>query len=227
MLEEVRGHLDGVDTATLAARTGLHANTVRFHLDVLAQAELITVAADPVRKPGRPRLLFFPARLPPPAPPGRPGQRPRPSGDGYELLAAVLIRHLGRSATDPGAAAEAAGRSWVQGSVAGDRLVPEPDGDSSDAEVVARVTSLLADLGFAPETVRDVTGWRILLHRCPFSALAAEQPEVVCRLHLGLLQGAVNRLGRPAEGVRLEPFVAPGLCEAFVPTSTVQIRPRD
>lgn len=228
VLEQVRAHPAGVGTATLARLTGLHPNTVRFHLDVLAEAGIVTVASDPAGKPGRPRLLFTAARVPPPAPPGPPGTpgTQEPSGqDGYALLANVLARHLTRIAADPGAAAQAAGRSWASDGPARDgpdqALTAAGAGLESGAGSVARVSALFDELGFAPQTVRDDEGWRILLHRCPFHTLAAEHPEIVCRLHLGLLQGAVERLGHDGETVRLQPFLAPGLCEAFVPLTAL------
>lgn len=224
VLEQVRQHPDGVDTATLAGRTGLHPNTVRFHLDVLAEAGLVTVRSAAGGRPGRPRLRFRPARLAPP--PEGPATKSRQLGtsvppdeagpDGYALLADILLQHLA-ARSDPGDAAEAAGRQWLDaGQAAGG-----PIRIASDAEVVAAVTQLLAEIGFAPETLRDRDGWRILLHRCPFHDAAAEHPEIVCRLHLGLLQGAIDRLGRPADAVRLQPFLAPGLCAVFLPLSAL------
>lgn len=217
ILEQVRGHREGVDTATLARLTGLHSNTVRFHLDVLAEAGLVSVSRIPTGKPGRPRLLFSTVQLPPPESPGPPDGSPRESQDGYALLAAVLVRHLDRLSGDSADVAEAAGRAWVPQRPAGSGSGPA----TSDEQAVAEVTALFDEIGFAPQTVRDREGWRILLHRCPFHALAAEHPEIVCRLHLGLLQGAVDRLGLPSETVRLQPFVAPGLCEAFVPLTSI------
>lgn len=217
VLEHVRKHHGGVDTATLARATGLHPNTVRFHLDVLTEAGIVTVSSDPTRKPGRPRRLFSTARVPPPAAPATPGTPEQASPDGHTLLAAVLAQHLARISTDPGAAAEAAGRLWTTDSTAEDRT----DQPRPGAETIAAVTALLDEIGFAPETVRDSDGWRILLHRCPFHTLAAEHPEIVCRLHLGLLQGAVDRLGHDGGTVHLQPFLAPGLCEAFVPLTAL------
>ncbi|HST64275.1 MAG TPA: hypothetical protein VLM05_03710, partial [Mycobacteriales bacterium] len=135
--------------------------------------------------------------------------------DGHALLAAVLTPHLARISADPGAAAEAAGRLWDP-----DRTAAAATTPASGADPIAAVTALLDETGFAPQTVRDRDGWRILLHRCPFHTMASQHPEIVCRLHLGLLQGAVDRLGHDGGQVRLQPFLAPGLCEAFVPLTT-------
>lgn len=223
LLEQVRGHPEGVNTATLARLTGLHPNTVRFHLDVLTEAGIVTVFNDPARKPGRPRLLFAAVHHAPPT--GIPGGLHSTSQDGYMLLAAVLIQHLARISEDPAAIAEAAGRIWATDRTAQDGADRDgADQSPSDTRAVAEVTALFDELGFAPETVHEPQGWRILLHRCPFHALAAEHPEIVCRLHLGLLQGAVNRLGRPSETVRLQPFIAPGLCAAFLPLTDLRRR---
>lgn len=220
LLEQVRAHPAGVDTATLARLTGLHPNTVRFHLDVLMEAGLVTGSADRRLRPGRPRLRFAAAAVA--VPPRAPDATTDAQADGYALLASALVRYLAvgsAGAADPGAEAEAAGRSWVADSA------EQGTGPArSDEQAVTELTALFATLGFAPDTVRDRTGWRILLHRCPFHSLAAEHPEVVCRLHLGLLQGALDRLGRTGEAVRLQPFLAPGLCEAFVPLAALQPR---
>lgn len=223
VLEQVRAHPAGVDTATLARATGLHPNTVRFHLDVLAEAGLVTVTSDPAGKPGRPRRLFSPARVPPPPSAAQPSTRASP--DGYALLAEVLAQHLARTASDPGATAQAAGRSWATHATAQDGPDQALTADGLEVGSVARVSALFDELGFAPQTVRDDEGWRILLRRCPFHTLAAEHPEIVCRLHLGLLQGALDRLGHDGRPVRLQPFIAPGLCESFVPLTALSPPP--
>jgi predicted ArsR family transcriptional regulator len=228
VLEQVRRHPTGVDTATLAREAGLHPNTVRYHLDVLLEAGIVKVSSESGGRPGRPRLRYHSVHVSPPKPPDTPpspsptplpdpppfSDRPQPtSRDGYEMLAGVLAEQLTRISADPGAAAEAAGRAWATRDGHGEQ--------ATGGNPVWEVTALLDELGFAPETIRDSEGWRVLLHSCPFHNLAAEQPGIVCRLHLGLLQGAVDRLGHHGETVRLQPFVAPGLCAAFVPLTAL------
>lgn len=227
LLEQVRAAPAGIDTATLARRSGLHPNTVRFHLGVLAEASLVTRAADRAQRPGRPRLLFTATAVPPPTAPSTPDAAPWTGADGYALLAAALVRYLAAGSTgapNPGALAEAAGRGWVAGSAAEGGADGGAAPAGSEERSVAELTALFDELGFAPETVRDAAGWRVLLHRCPFHSLAVEHPEIVCRLHLGLMQGAVDRLGRTGDGVRLQPFLAPGLCAAFLPLTALRLR---
>jgi predicted ArsR family transcriptional regulator len=76
------------------------------------------------------------------------------------------------------------------------------------------VLQLMDRLGFQPELTDD--GSRILLHRCPFLDVARRHPDVVCALHLGIMQGALRTLGAPLDARDLEPFVEPSLCVAHI-----------
>jgi predicted ArsR family transcriptional regulator len=68
--------------------------------------------------------------------------------------------------------------------------------------------SLLRDRGFEPYF--DAEGV-VRLRNCPFHALAAEQPELVCGMNLSLIRGMTDGLGDEAGGeVILDP--APPLC---------------
>lgn len=72
------------------------------------------------------------------------------------------------------------------------------------------------ELGFAPEVRRTATGAQVLLRACPFRELAAEHPEIVCSVHLGLIHGALEALGASTLRAELEPFVEPRLCVAHL-----------
>jgi len=52
------------------------------------------------------------------------------------------------------------------------------------------------------------------LHRCPFIDVARSQADIVCSVHRGLIQGALERLDAPFGRVTLEPFARPGICLA-------------
>jgi predicted ArsR family transcriptional regulator len=91
---------------------------------------------------------------------------------------------------------------------------------------LAPLVGLLAEMGFDPAEPggRPDGPTEIRLHACPFHAVAAANPEVVCTLHLGLLRGALDRLGIAATAPELLPFVEPGVCVArIVPTPPVPI----
>jgi predicted ArsR family transcriptional regulator len=52
------------------------------------------------------------------------------------------------------------------------------------------------------------------MHRCPFHDLAEAQPEVVCAVHKGLVDGALTELGSELRVEGLDVFVRPDLCRA-------------
>ncbi len=98
----------------------------------------------------------------------------------------------------------AAGRRWA------DRL-PEPPAAPHPALVEG-----LGRLGFAPQEAPDGV---IRLGACPFGEAATQNPDVVCRIHLGLAEGIVRRAtgGRAHDrSVDLVPFAQPGVCELTV-----------
>lgn len=120
----------------IAARIGVHPNTVRFHLDALVADGSVERSLDGPSGPGRPRTVYTP----------RQGMD-RGGVRGYRLLAEILISRLATSGDGATEAAVEAGRVW--GGFLVDQLPPfrEPTG----REATDRLTDLLADLGFAPE----------------------------------------------------------------------------
>ncbi|KRC31328.1 hypothetical protein ASE15_18475 [Oerskovia sp. Root22] len=95
-----------------------------------------------------------------------------------------------------------------------------PGRGADDAASAARheVVDLLDRLGFAPRPDDDAAS--VALTRCPLLEAAYRNPEVVCAVHLGLAQGALERLGAPREGTSLLPFAEPGACR-------LHLRPAD
>ena len=161
-----------------------------FHLDKLVDAGLLRARYE--SPAGQPR--------------GR-GRAPKvyePVGDGltvtiperrYELIAEILADAV---AEDPAHADAAAHRhARERGRAIGTQL--RVDG----ADVVA----VLAGLGFEPQP--DATG-RVLLHNCPFHALAARNTALVCGLNHTFVAGLVEGLGASDVQARLAP--RPGAC---------------
>lgn len=198
VLAELRGTGAPTSAAELAERTGMHLNTARFHLEGLVGDGLAVREAEGRSTPGRPRIRYAAA---PDAEPG--GVR------SYRLLAEMLVGMVAE--TDPtGAAAGAAGRAW------GRHLVERaaPSARVAPAEALDRVDRLMAEVGFAPETGTDGDAARVRLRHCPFLEVARERPEVVCRMHRGLIEGAVAELGAPLEVEELVPWATPDECVA-------------
>ena len=122
----------------------------------------------------------------------------------YRQLAEALTESL---ATRPDASERAVevGRVW------GQQLARAEAADGSGpTKPVERLRALLQGLGFAPElrSGRKEIG----LRHCPFLELATKRSEVVCPIHLGLMQGALNVWRAPVTVERLEPFAEPDLC---------------
>ena len=186
-----------VGVRELAESVGLHPNSVREQLDQLVDAELVVRRVAPPAGRGRPGLLYAA---------GPDADGPDPSA--YRELAQVLADAL-VSQPEAAVVAVTAGERWGRTMTA--HVAPTP----TVAEAVNRLVTLLDEAGFAPE--RPVgPGEPIRLRHCPFEPLARKHPAVVCGVHLGLMRGALRKLGAPLDTVRLEPFVAPDLCVAHL-----------
>jgi predicted ArsR family transcriptional regulator len=182
----------------LGTRVGLHLNTVRSHLRVLAEAGLASERREERTRPGRPRVLYEATAEAPDA----------PALASYRLLAQILASSLAGSERDPSARAEEAGRAW------GAHLVdrPPPFTSISKEETIDEVVRLHEEHGFRPELRRAKSGQEIALKRCPFHDVATSYRTVICPLHLGLIRGALAELGTGVEADSLEPFAEPGAC---------------
>ncbi|TCM36186.1 metalloregulator ArsR/SmtB family transcription factor [Kribbella sp. VKM Ac-2568] len=194
ILEALRVSEDPLGVTELAERLGIHPNTARFHLDALVTQGLVDRRLEEPSGRGRPRAVHT-------SHPGmdRGGRRQ------YHLLAEILLGQLSTS-PDPGAAAEAAGRSW--GGYLVEQVAPFHQTDA--AEATQRLTAMMTELGFAPEPAREAG--RIRLRHCPFLELAEEYSATLCPLHLGLMQGALSEIHAPIAATSLEPFAEPDAC---------------
>ena len=191
LLERLRALEQPQSAAGLATAVDLHPNTVRAHLVVLEEAELVVSSPEHLGLPGRPRRLFAAV--------------PEEAGQEHSLLAAALASSL-ELLPDGADIASSAGRSW--GRVLVERL--EPGREPSKEACVERIASLLRRRGFSPE----VAGEQLVMHRCPFRELAERYPRVVCSLHAGLIDGALEELGAPVALVGLEAWATPSTCIA-------------
>lgn len=163
----------------LADRLGVHANTVRLHLERLREVGLVDV--EPVHRGtvGRPQHLYFLAD-------GAPGVGFDPPA--HALLAgllAALAEHVGANGDD----AVDTGHAW--GVEAGAR--------TRTHSCLRALEQELARLGFEPAvgpgdgTAEGST--RIDFLHCPFRELAEAYPTLVCNLHRGLCEGVVDQVG--------------------------------
>ncbi|MET7772334.1 transcriptional regulator [Nocardia sp. NPDC005366] len=194
LLAILRGASEPLDAQELARITGQHVTTVRFHLDVLTKESLVRQFQQPPRGRGRPRIGYSAVQR----------------SVGYQELAEVLADQLGSDSRRRSEAAVTAGRTWGAKLDAGDHAVESLE-DAKDVTV-----TLLSELGFAPE--RDPAGESdeqvlVKMTACPLRDLARTHSEVVCNVHLGLIDEVLDRNGaRGVVNARLHPFVEPELC---------------
>lgn len=213
----------------IGAHVGLHANTVREHLDRLLAAGFVSRTAEVRVTRGRPRMLYrltteapLAELLPDASPPGpaSAGARAGPGPAGpldpssapersevppdhavRDQLMRVLLEGYG--ADDARAAAVRAGRAWAEQHPCGPTEPCRPVADRGTATAqLAALRRHLTELGFEP-----AVGQGEVLHllHCPFADLAVDNPDVVCGVHVGLTQGILDRHRGPLSLVDVRP----------------------
>jgi predicted ArsR family transcriptional regulator len=162
----------------LCTVVGLSPNAIRRHVGMLVEDGLVRIDHEPPQGPGRPAALY--SAIP------RSHQDP---ASAFRTLAGLLGRALS-SIADPRVTGRA-GRDWAR------RVLAERDatGRPRPADATELVHELFAEGGFAPR--RSGGGDALELHGCPFLSVAAEQPDVVCEVHLGLVRGVLEEYGDP------------------------------
>jgi predicted ArsR family transcriptional regulator len=167
-------------TADVADTLGLHPNTVRPHLERLRDLGLLEVQSDNRGAVGRPHHRYS---LAPDAPSF--GLEP-PT---FPILADMLLR----AASLAGARADEANQAGRErGARDGARVrVRSEQGGACLESLVAE----LDRLGFDPAVAGDEAAATIAFAHCPFQALAQANPELVCGLHRGLVEGFVDAVG--------------------------------
>ena len=168
--------------------TGLHANTVREHLQRLIEGGYVISATEHRTTRGRPRALYS-------AVTGAPGASSPVARDKVSAAARrgdILRRMLPATASDL---------------------------DSDATHQMDALIEHLEESGFEP--VIDDAQLTVDLTPCPHAAARPEDRPVLCRVHLGLMQGVLTEAGGPlaAEFVR-EP-AAPEECTVQLRVTTV------
>lgn len=213
VLRLVQAADEPLSIAQIADELGVHPNTVRFHLDTLVEEGRVEHTEPDHKGRGRPALMFRAIR-----------QMDRGGTRRFRLLAEILTIGLAAD-SDPSGKALAAGRAW------GHRLRPlhQPTGPVDAEESTDHLLEMLDELGFEPERLEpDATGDEQLgLRHCPFLELAETSTQVVCPIHLGLMQGALEAWDSPMTVDRLDPFTKPDLCVAHLKSATLNGVPVD
>ncbi len=171
----------------ICEETGLHANTVRGHLDTLVAAGTVTRSPGPRKGRGRPPWLY---------------------GAKANSAVAELHRSLREQldSADADAMAHDAAAAWAEAAHF-DTRASTPD------EAVQRATASLDELGFAAEA--SPVGDAIVLHACPYASLIADNP-VICDIHAALLGELLDRSGQDVTVASLDVWTRPNMCVAHL-----------
>jgi len=165
-------------TSDVAESLGLHANTVRPHLERMREVGLLDVRTDVRSGVGRPQHRFSLAANAPSL-----GLEP-PT---FPMLARMLVR----LAESTGATADdAADVGREQGAI-------DADLKTDAASCLEGLVEQLDELGFDPvvDGTDDGETAVIAFTHCPFRELAEAHPDLVCSLHRGLVEGFVEAMG--------------------------------
>jgi predicted ArsR family transcriptional regulator len=98
-------------------------------------------------------------------------------------------------------------RHWARQIVERYRVLRQPTARAARAQVV----EVLDGLGYDP--VPDEALDRVALMRCPLLQVAKDVPDVVCNVHLGLVEELLEVSGGDRRRATLTPFAAPGRCD--------------
>jgi len=199
-----------------AAAVGVPHHVARFHLDRLHEAGLLEVEFK--RPPGRSGPgAGRPAKLYRPGPAEFSVSIPERR---YDLAGLVLTQAVATAiASDTPAAQaleEAAGEA---GRAIGEAARAQADGTGDEAGSLAAAVETLDAYGFSPRAEGD--GYA--LGNCPFHALSAQLPEVVCRMNHALIASALGAAGASTASAHLDP--AEGRCCVAVRLAHGEPRP--
>ncbi len=171
-------------TAEIAESLGLHPNTVRPHLERMRDVGLLESRPDSRGAVGRPQNLYSLAADAPSI-----GLEPPV----FPMMARMLLD----LAADAGLAGEpvlAAGREQGR-RLSHTETLGGVGARSARRPCVEAAVTMLGELGFDPAAVTEDGATTVAFGHCPFADLAESNPELVCSLHRGLLEGFVDEVG--------------------------------
>ncbi|BAN04159.1 helix-turn-helix transcriptional regulator [Ilumatobacter coccineus] len=178
-------------TSDIAATLGLHANTVRPHLERMRDVGLLEVHVGGRGDVGRPQHRYAIAESAPLL-----GLEP-PTTPVLAKMVLSMAKRLQASSDDAAAVGDEEGRR---------RARPYAEAPSTLEALVSDLDKLgfdpvVADAHPATQSATHADGPDddgsavIAFANCPFAELAREHPELVCGLHRGLIEGFVDEMG--------------------------------
>ncbi|MCX6502771.1 MAG: helix-turn-helix domain-containing protein [Microbacterium sp.] len=168
--------------AELCQTTGLHANTVREHLQRLIDSGYVVAEPEKRTTRGRPRVLYSAASA------DQGGRSPIALRKAREAaVRGDLMRRI-MPWTDTGA-----------------------EGLPTDAvHQLDALVDDLGEAGFDP--VIDETTLTVDLSPCPHASSTAQARTTLCSVHLGLMEGVLSQAGGPLHVAEMAPSCDPARC---------------
>ena len=175
-------------TTMVSEALDLHPNTVRPHLERMRDVGLLQMETESKGEVGRPQHRYSIAAdapslgLEPPVMP---------------MMARMLIGVAAAAGAGRDEAIEIGrqqGRAAAAALEAAAVVAELDDAEDRAAVCIAALVDELTRVGFDP-AVADDDGVVVAFSRCPFAELAAANPELVCNLHRGLVEGFVDAVG--------------------------------
>lgn len=173
----------------ISQATGLHANTVRGHLEVLLASDVITRSMEASLSRGRPHWLYEIAST-----------KPSP----YQFLAEALSVQL-TQARNADLAQEVA-EQWA-------RVLPDSITAESPDAAVTDAAAALVELGFTAQI--SPVGDAIALTQCPYADLVKDNP-LICDIHASLVSKLLKKTGQPVFLETMDVWARPGTCVAHL-----------
>ncbi len=184
---------DPVSIRSIAGYLGRHPNTLREHIDWLLDHGLVRRHRVPGPGRGRPAWHYE-------------AVGPVPASEDYAELVAALAWSLAESSDDPLGEAMRTGRTWGSELCREHGATPAP----TEAEGRRHTVELIEELGYRP--IADERADQVQLTRCPLLQAAHEHPDIVCSVHLGIVESILASYGADPDRISLEPFAGPGVC---------------
>ncbi|MEA2550613.1 MAG: hypothetical protein QOE25_382 [Actinomycetota bacterium] len=187
-----------VPVRELSTRLSLHPNTLRPHLRRLEEIGLVASETRKGTGAGRPQTVYSAL------------DADDHAGRDYRLLTEILAPLV--SGTRKRERAHELAREWGAYLVA--RSAPKPAARRAPGPDLAVLQEAMSEAGFDPRfhrrSARDVD---ITLRVCPFRDLQAEQMDLICGIHKGLLEGILGA-SRPVLGLTAFEPEPSGSCRA-------------
>jgi predicted ArsR family transcriptional regulator len=191
----------------VSKRVGIPVNSARFHLESLVDAGMALREVQSRTTPGRPKVAYL-GTLP---------DQAHERAQGYRLLAELMAAAVAQLNADAGEWMYRVGAEWGRYLVG--RGAPAPAHD--EAEIAERLADKLDALWFSPELLKGSPS-RIALHNCPFADSACRYPQVVCQLHAGMINGAMEEMQSGMRVTHLRALEPGHKCEAELSRTTAR-----